>query len=65
MKNEERKIADNHRRINEVGGLVMGIGLGLILATRVNVLIIFGIPLVLIGFITLYYEQNKWNKLKE
>ena len=63
----DNKNFDSHRRLNEIGGILLGVGLGLVLAKHVSSSggAFIGVVSAVVGFGILFYEQKKWNKEKD
>ena len=66
MNKAQIKRIDIHRRMNEIGGILFGIGIGLFIANTSNsVLDLFKIVFLAGGLVILVFEQQKWNKIKK
>ena len=64
MNDKIKKVIDSHRRMNEIGGFLLGIGLGFGFAQRLNLTGIVPVLIAFGGLAILIYEQKKWNKFK-
>lgn len=65
MNKEQIKQIDNHRRMNEIGGMLFGIRIGLFISNASNpVLDTFKIIFLAGRIVILVFEQRKWNKIK-
>ena len=68
MNEEHRKEFDWHRRVSEIGGLLLGGGAGMVLAAKIGngvVVTVLGLVMGVAGYIVLLNEQRKWNKRKK
>jgi len=68
MDEQKQKRLDSHRRMNEIGGILLGIGVGVAIALHLGnngFVSLISVLALISGLALLVYEQKKWNKFKK